>query len=190
VNYGFGYTGVGFVGGRWVGGSFAYNRSVTNVTNIHVTNVYNETVINSVSVTRVSYNGGTGGTRAAPTAIERVAEREPHIQPMPIQHQHAQEAQRNPALFARANGGRPPIAATPHPAVFNAPGVVHARGWSPPPERPDQPSGQIARRDQLAAHPQGSARIRGARPGPQHPNAARKPGKRPGEKRRPGEEPR
>ncbi len=98
VNYGFGYVGVGFAGGRWVGNSFAYNRTVVNVnvTNIH--NTYNETVVNNVSVTKVSYNGGPGGTTAVPTAQERAAASEQHIPPTTAQHQHVQEAARNPAL--------------------------------------------------------------------------------------------
>jgi hypothetical protein len=142
VNYGFGYVGVGFAGGRWVGNSFAYNRTVmnVNVTNIH--NTYNETVINNVSVTKVSYNGGPGGTAAVPTAQERAAAAEPHVPPTAMQHQHVQEAARNPSLSARANGGHPTIAATPRPAAFNAPGVVGARGASMPPsgaQRPGQP---------------------------------------------------
>ena len=64
VNYGFGYGGVGYEGGRWNNGRFAYNRTVNNFGSIHVTNVYeqNVTVINN---TNVSYNGGTGGVRAA-----------------------------------------------------------------------------------------------------------------------------
>src|SRR6202035_4425035 len=71
VNYGFGYVGVGFAGGRWAGNSFAYNRTVNNVnvTNIH--NTYHETVVNNVTVNKVSYNGGPGGTSAAPSAQER-----------------------------------------------------------------------------------------------------------------------
>ncbi|MGH7691070.1 MAG: YXWGXW repeat-containing protein [Gemmatimonadaceae bacterium] len=145
VHYGFGYTGVGFYGGRWVGRSFAYNRSVTNVTNIHVTNVYNETVIRNVNVTRVSYNGGAGGTRAVPTAVERMAARERHIRPTPIQRRHIQEARRNPGLSARANGGRPPIAATPRPAMFHAPGVMRARGANRA-GRPRHPNAHAARK--------------------------------------------
>ena len=131
VNYGYGYGGVGFAGGRWAGNSFAYNRTVNNVnvTNIH--NTYNETVINNVTVNKISYNGGAGGVAAAPTAQERDAAREPHVAPTPMQHQHVQEAARNPALAARANGGHPAIAATPKPAAFNAPGVVGARGAPP-----------------------------------------------------------
>jgi len=134
VNYGFGYVGVGFAGGRWAGNSFAYNRTVTNinVTNIH--NTYNETVVNNVTVNKVSYNGGAGGVAAVPTAQERAAATEPHVPPTPLQRQHVQEAVKNPALFAKANGGHPAIAATPKPAAFNAPGVVGARGAAPLPQ--------------------------------------------------------
>jgi hypothetical protein len=78
-----------------------------------------------------------------------------------------QEAVKNPALFAKANGGRPAIAATPKPAAFNAPGVVGAHGAAPlasraaggaPPNAAThmQPSGQPP-----AAHPQVAG---GARP--------------------------
>jgi hypothetical protein len=133
VNYGFGYGGVGFVGGRWVGSSFAYNQSITNVNVTVVHNTYSETVVNNVTVNRVSYNGGTGGIAAAPTAQERMAAQEQHVAPTPAQHQHVQQAAANPALLAKNNGGRPAIAATPHPSAFNAPGVVGAHGAAPQP---------------------------------------------------------
>jgi WXXGXW repeat (2 copies) len=128
VNYGYGYGGVGFAGGRWAGNSFAYNRTVNNVNVTNVHNTYNETVINNVTVNKVSYNGGAGGVAAAPTSQERMAAQEPHVAPTALQRQHIQEASRNPALAASANGGRPAIAATPRPAAFNAPGVVGAHG--------------------------------------------------------------
>jgi hypothetical protein len=131
VNYGFGYVGVGYAGGRWVGNTFAYNRTVTNVNVTVVHNTYNETVVNNVTVNRVSYNGGAGGTVATPTAQERMAAQEPHVAPTAMQQEHVRQAAANPALFAKANGGRPAIAATAHPAVFNGPGVVHARGAAP-----------------------------------------------------------
>jgi hypothetical protein len=131
VNYGFGYGGVGFAGGRWAGNSFAYNRTVNNVNVTNVHNTYNETVINNVTVNKVSYNGGAGGVAAVPSAQERTAAQEPHVAPTPLQHQHVQEAARNPALAAKANGGHPAIAATPKPAAFNAPGVIGARGAPP-----------------------------------------------------------
>jgi hypothetical protein len=133
VNYGFGYGGVGFAGGRWVGSSFAYNQSVTNVNVTVVHNTYNETVVNNVTVNRVSYNGGAGGVTAAPTAQERIAAQEPHVQPTAEQHQHIQQAAANPALLAKNNGGRPSIAATPRPSAFNAPGAVGAHGAAPAP---------------------------------------------------------
>jgi hypothetical protein len=128
VNYGYGYLGVGFVGGRWEGNSFAYNRTVNNVSVTNIHNTYNETVINNVNVTKVSYNGGAGGTAAVPTAEERQAAQERHVAPTPLQRQHTKEAAGNPVLAAKANGGRPAIAATPKPAAFNAPGVVRAHG--------------------------------------------------------------
>src|ERR1700730_12351359 len=132
VNYGFGYVGVGFAGGRWEGNSFAYNRSVNNVNVTVIHNTYNETVVNNVNVNRVSYNGGPGGTAAAPTPQERAAMAEHHVPATAMQHQHVQEAVRNPALAAKTNGRLLAIAATPRPAAFNAPGVVGAHGASTP----------------------------------------------------------
>ena len=127
--------GHGFAGGAWVGGAFSYNRAVTNMNVTVVHNTYNTTVINNVMVNKVSYNGGAGGTSVAPTAQERQFSQEPHAPPTPLQRQHVQQAQANPALFAHANGGHPSIAATPRPAAFNAPGVVGARGAGGPPAR-------------------------------------------------------
>ncbi|AXC10566.1 Glycoprotein X precursor [Acidisarcina polymorpha] len=120
VNYGFGYGGVGYEGGYWDRGHFAYNRSVTNVTNVHVTNVYNKTVINNVNVDRTSFNGGTGGIQARPTAQEQAAVRENHVPPTTIQQQHVTQAQTNPQLRASVNGGKPAIAATARPADFKS----------------------------------------------------------------------
>jgi hypothetical protein len=128
VNYGFGYTGIGFAGGAWQGNRYSYNRAVTNVNVTIVHNTYNTTVINNVTVNKVSYNGGAGGIAAAPSAQERQFAREQHTPPTGMQQQHMQQAARNPALFARANGGHPAIAATARPAAFNGPGVIGARG--------------------------------------------------------------
>src|ERR1700753_2388523 len=96
VNYGFGYAGVGYAGARWEGGTLAYNRNVTNVNVTNVHNVYNETVVNNgtvnnVTVNKVSYNGGSGGTTAAPNAQERAAAQESHVAATPIQREHVQQ---------------------------------------------------------------------------------------------------
>src|SRR5215469_7118799 len=93
INYGFGYGGVGFYGGEWRGNRFYYNRSVTNVSVTNVTNVYNRTVIvNNTTVNNVSYNGGTGGIQARPTAQEQAYTNEPHTAPLAAQTQHQQLA--------------------------------------------------------------------------------------------------
>jgi hypothetical protein len=130
VNYGFGYVGVGYAGGHWVGNSFAYNRAVVNINVAVVHNTYSQTVVNNVSVSRVSYNGGAG-VSAVPTAQERMAAQESHVPATAIQRQHVQQAARNPASFAAANGGHPAIAATPRPGAFNSPGVIGAHGARP-----------------------------------------------------------
>src|SRR5580704_15052373 len=76
INYGFGYLGVGYAGGYWNNGSFYYNRTVNNVNTTIVHNVYSKTIINRSTMNRVSYNGGSGGTRARPTAAEFAAARD------------------------------------------------------------------------------------------------------------------
>jgi WXXGXW repeat (2 copies) len=182
VNYGFGYVGSGFAGGAWVGGAFSYNRAVTNVNVTVVHNTYNTTVINNVTVNKVSYNGGPGGVAAAPSAQERQFAQEPHAPPTPLQQQHVQQAAKNPALFAHANGGHPAIAATPRPAAFNAPGVVGAHGASaPPPGR-----GPQSNMEQHAQTPPGAPQqphdAAQAHTAPQAQNSAQKPAFNQGQK--------
>jgi hypothetical protein len=155
VNYGFGYTGIGFAGGAWQGNHYSYNRAVTNVNVTVVHNTYNTTVINNVTVNKVSYNGGAGGIAAAPSAQERQFAQERHMAPTTLQQQHTQQAAQNPALFARANGGRPTIAATARPAAFSGPGVIGARGAAVPPgTRPPQAQIQRDAERTPAANPQ------------------------------------
>ena len=127
MNYGYGYGGHGYEGGYWQGNHLYYNRAVVNVGSVHITNVYNKTVINNVNVTRVSYNGGSGGVRAQPTAEESAAVHEHHVAVTPAQQQHVQAARSNPELRASTNRGNPPIAATARPANFSGPGVVPAK---------------------------------------------------------------
>jgi len=143
VNYGFGYGGVGFEGGYWRGGAFFYNRAASNLGTLQVTNVYNRTVINNVTVNRVSYNGGTGGTIARPTAMELSAERERHVQPTSLQSQQERLAMSRRDARASVNGGRPSIAATARPGAFTGRSVVAAQAAGGPGrgafERADRP---------------------------------------------------
>jgi hypothetical protein len=131
VNYGFGYVGVGFEGGRWDNGVFAYNRTVTNFGSVTITNVYEKTVIVDANVTRTSFNGGTGGTKAQPTAQEQAAAHEQHVTATPAQSQHQETASTNKSLLASENHGQPTIAATAKPGEFSGKGVVAAREVKP-----------------------------------------------------------
>ncbi|MGB2634911.1 MAG: YXWGXW repeat-containing protein [Candidatus Acidiferrum sp.] len=132
INYGFGYGGVGFVGGEWRGGVFHYNTAVTSVNTTVIHNTYvNNTVVNRTVVNNnVSYNGGAGGVTAQPTAQERAAMNEHHVQPTSLQTQHEEAARSDRSMLASENHGRPAVAATAHPGVFKGEGVVaaHAAG--------------------------------------------------------------
>jgi WXXGXW repeat (2 copies) len=131
INYGYGYLGTGFYGGEWRGGAYHYNTAVTNVNTTIVHNTYNTTVVNNnTTVNRVSYNGGTGGVMARPTAIEMSAERERHIPATSLQAEHEHAASSNRALWASENHGSPSVAATARPGAFSGPGVVAAHPTS------------------------------------------------------------
>jgi hypothetical protein len=134
VNYGFGYGGVGYEGGRWNNGVFAYNQTVNNFGSVRITNVYSQTVINNTSVTRVSFNGGSGGTTVQPTPQEQAAAREPHVSATPMQTQHEHTASTNKTLLASVNHGNPAIAATSKPGEFSGKGVVPAKTALTPPK--------------------------------------------------------
>jgi hypothetical protein len=135
VNYGFGYGGLGYEGGYWNNGVFAYNRTVNNFGGVAITNVYNKTVINNTTITRVSFNGGTGGTTAQLTPQEQAAH-DHHVTATASQTQHEHTASTNRALLASENHGRPAIAATSKPGEFAGKGVVAAREAKPRPVTP------------------------------------------------------
>jgi hypothetical protein len=99
-----------------------------------------------------------------------------------MQHQHAQEAARNPALAVRANGGHPAIAATPRPAAFNAPGVVGAHGAAAMPVAARTP-GQFAQPNGAQRAPGQFAQPNGAQRAPgqfAQPNGAQRAPGQPG----------
>jgi hypothetical protein len=118
IDYGYGYTGIGYAGGYWEHGHLFYNRAVNNFGGVHVTNVYNRTVVNNVNTTRVSYNGGSGGTRARPTTAELAAQREHHVAPTAHQVHQMQAARSNPAMRSTAIAAHGNVA--PHAAAAAA----------------------------------------------------------------------
>jgi WXXGXW repeat (2 copies) len=127
VNYGFGYFGTGFQGGYWRGGAFYYNRAAANVNVTSIHNTYNTTIVNN-NINRVSYNGGTGGVLARPTAQEETFARETHQAATQAQLRHEQSSASDRQMLASVNQGKPAIAATPRPGAFNHANVVSAEG--------------------------------------------------------------
>jgi WXXGXW repeat (2 copies) len=158
VDYGYGYTGTGFVGGEWRGGTFFYNRAAANLGAVHITNVYERTVVNNITVNRVSFNGGSGGTHARPTAAELAVEHERHVSATPVQNQHEQLARNNPELRASVNHGHPAVAATARPTEFSGHGVVASRDAGPA-LRTDRPPSAPQHVAAASPHASGSARI-------------------------------
>jgi WXXGXW repeat (2 copies) len=141
VNYGFGYGGVGFEGGYWAHGAFFYNTAVNNVHGPRFANIYTKTVVNDVNVTRVSFNGGAGGTAARPTPQDNAAMHEAHRPPTGPQTQHEHVASANPQLRASVNHGAPAqsFAATRKPGAAPHPGNVHpAAVQHEPQKQPDR----------------------------------------------------
>ena len=130
INYGFGYVGTGFEGGYWQGEKVFYNTSVMNVNTTIIHNTFNKTVINATNVNRVSFNGGTGGIKARPTAAEEKYTSERHIPPTTEQARQQRSAASDRSLRASVNHGTPPVAATALPGDFKT-GAVAARAGSP-----------------------------------------------------------
>jgi WXXGXW repeat (2 copies) len=110
VNYGYGYGGNGYDGGRWNGQHFEYNRAANNFGSVHVVNAY-QSALTTVNHTNVSYTGGAGGLRSAPSAQDRQAAGDPHIQPTTAQLGHVSAATA-PASVTTAH----PAALAGHPA--------------------------------------------------------------------------
>ena len=128
INYGYGYSGVGYEGGYWNNGRFYYNRAVNNVNVTVIQNTYVRNVNSPAAGSYVSYNGGTGGTVARPTAAQAAALHERHSPATAEQIGHRRAASANRELLASVNHGKPPVAATSRPGEFTGKNVVPARG--------------------------------------------------------------
>lgn len=129
VNYGFGYSGVGYQGGRWNNSTFMYNTAVNNINRTNIRNTYDQAVVSHANASRVSYDGGTGGLSAKPTAEERLAEHDQHRAATPAQLQHEQAARASRGQLASVNHAAPAVASTAkQPATTNR----HAVGTAGP----------------------------------------------------------
>jgi hypothetical protein len=148
VNYGFGYTGTGYQGGYWDHGRLFYNRAANNMGSVQVTNVFDKPVQNGTS-NHVSFNGGSGGTQARPTAEEESAAHERHTPPTALQTQHEHAAAGDKSLFANVNHGHPDVAATSRPADLQNRGVQPGQAATGP--RGQEPA-QTTEQRQPAEH--------------------------------------
>jgi len=126
INYGYGYAGSGFEGGRWQGRHYYYNRAVSNVDSTRSANVYSKPM-KAHGRPPISYLGGKGGVRAAPTPLERRVGRLHRVPPTREQAHHQQAAGTNRELLASANRGKPPVAATVKPADFSPRSAMPAK---------------------------------------------------------------
>lgn len=113
IAYGYGYNGRGYDGGYWRNRHFLYNRNFNNVSNLRGADVYSRA--GTTHGSRVSYNGGAGGTTARPTAAETAAGRDHHIKATSQQVAHVRAASDNPGLRYANNHGHPSVLATPRP---------------------------------------------------------------------------
>ncbi len=126
VNYGYGYSGRGYDGGHWQDRHFYYNTAVNHVDASHVRNTYTRAVANNAASNRTSYNGGTGGVRAQPSAAEQAAVRAPHHSATAAQVTHRQAAMSDHSLSASVNHGNPAIAATAKPGQIGRSSVARS----------------------------------------------------------------
>ena len=159
VNYGFGFGGIGFCGGEWRGGAFAYNRAVANFGSVHVNNVYEDrTIVNRTTIVNnnhTSFNGGSGGIQAHPTAEEMRASNEHHIEPTANQMQHQTLASQDRSQLAAVNHGRPATMASSNVNAYHQVAQQHAQ--SQPISQSDRkagmsPNGREANQDQRVAN--------------------------------------
>lgn len=129
IDYGFGYTGNGYQGGRWDNGIFSYNKAANNLGFLNIAHVYDQMIADSDQSVRISFNGGSRGTKAQPTAQQEMLARDQHVAPTAEQRQHFEMAARDRALYSKLNRGVPGIAATSHAGVLDG-GITRSSALS------------------------------------------------------------
>jgi hypothetical protein len=101
IDYGYGYNGRGYDGGYWRDGRF-HNRDVA-----------------TANGSRVSFNGGRGGTTAVATAAERNAAAERRLGATSAQNAQARSALADPSQRFSSNHGRPAVTGTARAGSFH-----------------------------------------------------------------------
>jgi len=117
IAYGNGYYGHGYDGGYWHGSHFYYNRAANNVSGIAASRTFSRDV--AANTSRVSFNGGNGGTTAVATADERRAAGEHHLGATTAQNAEARSALADPAQRFSVNHGNPRVTGTTRAGSFH-----------------------------------------------------------------------
>jgi hypothetical protein len=167
INYGFGYFGVGYHGGYWRNGAFSYNTAVNNVNSTYIHNTYNQAFAERSNTSRVSFNGGTGGIVATPTAGERLAAHDRHQSWTQAQVRDERAASTDRAQLASVNRGAPSVTATPRPGAFREQSAATVRGGGGNKEARIERGGAQGQNTFNAVPPRGSKEARIERDGPQ-----------------------
>ncbi len=166
INYGYGYWGNGYGGGRWDNGHFDYNTAANNVSGGRVHNTYADRSAVRSQSSRVSFNGGKGGIQAQPTAQERQASQQGHIQPTTQQQARFQEAAQTRSHQVKAHAHNPATAKAPQPGASqftgqNAPEQRRDTGTiTPPAQREHEVSPNTQPRTEQPMSPQVSPEVR------------------------------
>lgn len=127
IDYGYGYPGDGYQGGRWEKDAFSYNRAVNDLGSLDIANVYDAAVAADNRASRVSFNGGSKGTRARPASQQEALAASRHVGPTEEQRRHFEMAAKDRSLYSRLNNSEPGVAATRRAGVLDGPGVTRSR---------------------------------------------------------------
>ena len=126
IDYGYGYAGDGYQGGRWENGALFYNSAVNNLGSLGIANIYDQAVTADENAVHISFNGGRRGTAARPTRQQETLVSARHVGPTAEQQKHAELAAMDRSLYSKLNYGEPGVAATPHVAVLDGPGITRS----------------------------------------------------------------
>ena len=126
IDYGYGYTGDGYQGGRWENGTFFYNSAANNLGSLTITHVYEKTIASDDHSPRVSFNGGSRGTKARPSPEQERQAGNSHVAPTSEQQQHFEMAAKDRSLYSKLNRNRPGVAATSRAGDFSSPAVTRS----------------------------------------------------------------
>ena len=126
IDYGYGYAGDGYQGGRWEHDAFSYNRAANNLGSLDIASAYDQAVTSDSDAPRVSFNGGSKGTKARPMPHHEAQADTHHAGPTEEQRQHFEMAARDRSLYSKLNNGEPGVAATRHAGVLDGAGVTRS----------------------------------------------------------------